>query len=303
MKTEQIILALAIVRERSVSKAAEALFLSQPTASTMLKNLEKELGFALFERTRAGLILTDEGTEFIEYAKTIERSLKSISQIRKPVKRIEFRVLSFKYEFSELAFEKLCSEYLAKNNAVSLQFQIVSNTEDAGRMVENGSGDIAVTMCRKSLYESTIRSFEKNHFETVPIGSCHLEVTCSKDHPIISSGGIAYHLFGSYPGFTSISSAGAELYVPHFLLKYGSMLRDSVVMEPGDIRYRLLKKNNGYLISTPVPEAVKEAFGFASLPVEDSDVNIFAIYRKNPQKEELINDYIKFCKYFCQERL
>ena len=105
MNTEQIALALAIVREKSISKAAESLFLSQPTASIMLKNLEKELGYKLFERTRTGLILTDEGTEFIGYAKIIERSLESVSQIRRPVKRISFKVLSLKNDFFELFFE------------------------------------------------------------------------------------------------------------------------------------------------------------------------------------------------------
>lgn len=50
MKTEQIKLALVIARERSISKAAETLFISQPTASNLLKSLEKEIGYRIFRR-------------------------------------------------------------------------------------------------------------------------------------------------------------------------------------------------------------------------------------------------------------
>ena len=49
MNTEQIILALAIAREHSITKAAESLFISQPAASSMLKNLEAEIGYHIFQ--------------------------------------------------------------------------------------------------------------------------------------------------------------------------------------------------------------------------------------------------------------
>ena len=88
MKTEQIRLVLAIAREKSINKAAASLYLSQPTASSMLKALEAELGYPLFRRTRTGMLLTEEGCEFLEYAGAINRSLQAISQIRQPVKRI-----------------------------------------------------------------------------------------------------------------------------------------------------------------------------------------------------------------------
>ena len=50
MNTGQITLALAVAREGSITKAAEALFVSQPTASNMLKSLEKEIGYSIFPR-------------------------------------------------------------------------------------------------------------------------------------------------------------------------------------------------------------------------------------------------------------
>ncbi len=60
-------------------------------------------------------MLIDEGSEFIKSANTIRRALKSISQIRQPVKRIEFKVLSLKYGFPEASFENCAINILQKN--------------------------------------------------------------------------------------------------------------------------------------------------------------------------------------------
>ena len=46
----------------------------------------------------------------------------------------------------------------------------------------------------------------------------------------------------------------------------------------------------------PISDAIKAEYDLKSLPVEDSNIIIFALYRKNPQKEELLNEYIRYCK-------
>lgn len=53
MNTEQILLALAIAREKSITKAAESLYISQPAASSLLKKLEAEIGYHIFHRKKA----------------------------------------------------------------------------------------------------------------------------------------------------------------------------------------------------------------------------------------------------------
>ena len=52
---------LALTREGSISAAAKALNVSQPTLSRQLIELERELGCNLFERSKQGIILTDDG--------------------------------------------------------------------------------------------------------------------------------------------------------------------------------------------------------------------------------------------------
>ena len=57
----------------SISKAAELLYISQPSLSRYLSNLENELGMALFVRTINGTELTEAGKIYVEYAKEIRR--------------------------------------------------------------------------------------------------------------------------------------------------------------------------------------------------------------------------------------
>jgi DNA-binding transcriptional LysR family regulator len=65
-----------IARRGNVSRAAEALFLSQPALSARMKSLEAELGAELFVRTRRGVRLTDTGRAFLPYA---QRAIDSIA--------------------------------------------------------------------------------------------------------------------------------------------------------------------------------------------------------------------------------
>ena len=59
----------------SFSKAAKKLFLTQPNLSASIRDLEEELGVLLFERSNTGAKLTDDGHDFLKYAKRILREL------------------------------------------------------------------------------------------------------------------------------------------------------------------------------------------------------------------------------------
>lgn len=64
---------LAVARYGSVSRAAEALHLTQPTATSRIKALEDSLGAALFDRTAAGMSLTKRGDMLLRYAEQFEQ--------------------------------------------------------------------------------------------------------------------------------------------------------------------------------------------------------------------------------------
>ncbi len=71
--------AIEIAKEGSLNKAAEKLFMAPPNLSRSLKELEADMGVAIFERSAKGVTLTPEGEEFISYAKTL---LKQFEQLK-----------------------------------------------------------------------------------------------------------------------------------------------------------------------------------------------------------------------------
>lgn len=62
----------------SFSKAADHLFITQPTISKMVKNLEAELGVELFDRSRKKLVLTDAGKVLLEQAKLVNKAFYNL---------------------------------------------------------------------------------------------------------------------------------------------------------------------------------------------------------------------------------
>ena len=73
-------------RRQSVSRAAKALFISQPALTARLKGLEKDLGAQLFVRTPRGMRLTDAGNAFLPYA---VRALETLTDGRMQVNALE----------------------------------------------------------------------------------------------------------------------------------------------------------------------------------------------------------------------
>lgn len=71
MTLQQVRYVLEISRCGSISKAAQALCLTQPYLSNILKDLENELHITIFTRTRKGVILTEAGKEFLQYARPL----------------------------------------------------------------------------------------------------------------------------------------------------------------------------------------------------------------------------------------
>lgn len=75
---QQIIYFLKIAELRSINKAAAKLYVSQPSLSQSIKNLEDELNIRLFRRSNKGVVLTEDGKRFLQYAERIADQMELI---------------------------------------------------------------------------------------------------------------------------------------------------------------------------------------------------------------------------------
>ena len=299
MRTEQLLLALNIAREKSLTKGAEVMHISQPNASNMLKNLENEIGYRIFKRERNGILLTDEGKVFLEQAVNIEQALNHISLASKNAHYVDFTALSFRLEFSELAFETLCERYDSNKQTGCMRLQIINHTDDAIKSVANGNSDVAIVMCLKKMYDYYRLNQTHESIEIVPICMRPMELICEKNHPIIRDGKICYDLFPEYPGFSAVPRSSLTPYLSFFDPRVVGQARRTYIIDSGPMRYRLLKKLNGYLFSMPISVETKEAYGLESISVKGAEISIFAVYQEHSPKVQLINEYLRLCKDYC----
>ena len=73
--------AVEISKTRSISQAAENLFMGQPNLSRAIKELEESLGIIIFERTTKGITVTPDGEEFLGYAKRIISQVDDVEEM------------------------------------------------------------------------------------------------------------------------------------------------------------------------------------------------------------------------------
>lgn len=109
MKLDHIHYILEIERQGSLNRAANALFISQPYLSNMLREFEYELGIQLFIRTPKGMTPTPAGREVLEYAKKIMEYVEKIQSL-KPSEKQEMELLSVASISSSVILD-LCHEY------------------------------------------------------------------------------------------------------------------------------------------------------------------------------------------------
>ena len=75
----------AVAQYGSINKAAQALYISQPHLSHIIRDLEEDVGFALLERSKQGVSLTPEGQRFLEHARVILQEMENLKQFsRRP---------------------------------------------------------------------------------------------------------------------------------------------------------------------------------------------------------------------------
>ena len=302
MNTEQIVLALAVARERSISKAAEALFISQPAASSMLKKLETEIGYSIFRREKDGVKPTDEGKIFLEQAVNIQQAQNVITQVGQGIKTIDFSVFSLQLDFSALAFEALCEQYSYDNYAGQMRFQLCRNIDDAARMIMSGTSDVAVIMCVKGQFDSFIRKMKLNSLESKLLCEFPMALTCKKGHPIIQDGSVHYDLLCEYPGFSGVGRSTLEPYRSFYDDRLVGQTRMTYVMDPGPVRYRLLHKTNGFMFSLPVSDEIRETYDLESVTLDENmTLTTFAVFYSDSPKKQLIDEYLRLCKDFATQ--
>ena len=113
MTLQQLRDVIAIAEQGSFNRAAERLYIAQPSLTTAIRELEKELGVTLFNRSGRGATLTADGADFLPYARSVMAQFQDLQDAWGPqgARKQKFAVSSQHYSFAVKAFVELTRAY------------------------------------------------------------------------------------------------------------------------------------------------------------------------------------------------
>jgi len=134
---------LEVARRTNLSRAAEALFITQPALSARLRGLETEIGSPLFRRGRRGMALTDAGRAFLPYA---ERAMRALQDGASAIERLPITdelVLGAAPAISTYVLPDLLVRFEAANPAVRLSVR-TGHSEEILELAVRGDIDVGL---------------------------------------------------------------------------------------------------------------------------------------------------------------
>jgi DNA-binding transcriptional LysR family regulator len=134
---------LEVARRANLSRAAEALFLTQPALSARLRSLESEVGVALFQRGRRGMALTDAGRAFLPYAERAIRALRDGTSALERLPATEELVLGAAPAISTYVLPPLLTAYERASPEVRLNVR-TGHSEQVLEMAVRGDIDVGL---------------------------------------------------------------------------------------------------------------------------------------------------------------
>lgn len=175
MELRQLDYFYEVVKQKSISKAALVLHISQPALSKMLKNMEQELGMTLLIRTNKTSELTDAGMVVYEYAKKINANLKDMTTILDDL--TELRRGEIHFGLPPIIGSLFFPDLLAKFHKMYPNIKITI-TEYGGakvvKSVQEGELDLAVT----------VLPIDEELFDSYQIVNENMKVIVHRDHPL-----------------------------------------------------------------------------------------------------------------------
>lgn len=198
MTLSQLKYVITVSDAKSMNEAAKLLFISQPSLSVAIKELEEELGIQLFLRNSRGIIITPQGEEFIGYARQVveQYNLIEARYIDKDQLKKKFAVSLQHYTFAVKAFVELVKRF----GMDEYEFEInETKTYEVMQDVKNFKSEIGI-LYLSSFNEKVLRKlFKEYNLEFKEILQCEIYVYMWKNHPLSQKEEIVLEELKEYP--------------------------------------------------------------------------------------------------------
>ena len=164
----------------SLSRVAACRYTSQPNVSKKIRELEKELGHSLLQRSGKGVVPTPFGQSILEYAQTMLRTAGSITALAAPGERRKLRVSSYP---SNMISRLLTDCYLAFDGKIGIDYQ-VGSPEQTAENVGLGRSEIGIVYLAQSQLGSYRRMLAQEGMELEPVSTRGICLYVGPNHPL-----------------------------------------------------------------------------------------------------------------------
>ncbi|MBQ9251484.1 MAG: LysR family transcriptional regulator [Clostridia bacterium] len=226
MTLQQLRYVITIAETGSLGKAAERLFVSQPSLTSAVKELEKELGMPLFHRTSKGVTLTTEGIRFLPYARQVDTQyLNLMEEFGKIEKRkTSFAVSTQHYSFAVKAFVAMAQQADVAEYELAIR---ETRTQEVITDVSSLRSEIGVIYLNESNRKPLLKLLDQEGLNFHHLIECDAYVYLWKGHPLAGRKSITLEDLRPYPCL-SFEQGDAPFYFSEELMsteKYSRLIR------------------------------------------------------------------------------
>lgn len=291
VKLQQLRYALVISKYGSFNKAAKKLFISQPTLSTAIKELEKEINISIFERTTKGVRPSREGIEFLGYAR----------QIIEQTELLEERYINFKpsvrqlsistqhYAFAVNAFVDLIKNYQLDQYEFNLRETKTYEIIDDVRNLRSEIGILYKNQFNEKVLNKLFKDYNLEFHELFTVKPY---VFISKSNPLAKKEIIKLEELEDYPCLSFEQGEYNSFYFSEEILSTISHKKSINVNDRATL-FNLLIGINGYTISTGIISEDLNGPNIIAVPIESEEtITVGWINQKNIKLTQLAIEYI-----------
>ena len=283
----------------SISLAAKQLYISQPSLSKAIAELEQEMGICFFLRTNRGVQLSEDGMKFLSYARQVVEQADLLEQQYKagpPVRRV-FAVSSQHYSFVVNAFVELVREYGEDRYEFTLR---ESRTSDIIEDVRTQRSELGVLFLSNFNREVILRILQKDDLVFSPLFTAAPHIFVSRSNPLAGRASVTMEDLAPYPRLSFEQGINNSFYFSEELLSTAESPKNLVVTDRATL-FNLLIGLNGYTICSGILSSDLNGDNIVSIPLEsDEHMEVGCICAKGRPLSAVSRRYLEHLKNYIE---
>lgn len=280
MTLQQLKYLVTVAECKNITEAAEKLFISQPSLSAAIHNLEKEMGVTAFVRSNKGVSVTREGEELLSFARNLleQADIMNDRFCNDKSRMPKFSVSCQHYSFAVNAFVDVVNKYDANIYSFILR---ETQTGEIIDDVANGRSELGILYLFEQNEDVLTKLFKKNDLVFEEIFKASPHVFISKNHPLANNEIITLEELKPYPYLVYEQGKRNSFYFSEEFLSVLDMPKNIQVRDRATL-FNLAIGLNGFTVSSGVIDKELNGEDIISKKLDmDCTMRIGLIKKKN----------------------